>query len=38
MMQQYDPRLVGPDCYGDGGTPSDGQLFVNSAGDGIRTA
>ena len=22
MMQQYDPRLVGPDCYGDGGTPT----------------
>ena len=38
MMQQYDPRLVGPDCYGDGGTPTDGQLFTNSAGDGIRYA
>jgi hypothetical protein len=36
MMQQYDPRLVGPDCYGDGGTPFDKQLYTNSAGDGIR--
>ena len=27
-MQQYDPRLVGPDCYGDGGTPTDGQLYT----------
>jgi succinate dehydrogenase/fumarate reductase flavoprotein subunit len=38
MMQQWDPRLVGPDCYGDGGTPTDGTLYVNSAGDGIRFA
>lgn len=36
MMQQWDPRLVGPDCYGDGGTPSDGQLYIDSAGDGQR--
>jgi hypothetical protein len=36
MMQQWDPRLVGPDCYGDGGTPFDGQLYTDSAGDGIR--
>ena len=38
MMQQWDPRTVGPDCYGDGGTPTDGTLFVDSAGDGIRYA
>lgn len=38
MMQQYDPRLVGPDCYGDGGTPFDGQLYTDSAGAGIRSA
>lgn len=38
MMQQWDPRLVGPDCYGDGGTPFDGTLFTDSAGDGIRFA
>ena len=38
MMQQYDPRTVGQDCYGDGGTPTDGTLFINSAGDGIRYA
>jgi hypothetical protein len=38
MMQRWDPRLVGPNCYGDGGTPCDGQLYTNSAGDGIRFA
>ena len=38
MMQQYDNRTVGQDCYGDGGTPTDGTLYVNSAGDGIRYA
>jgi hypothetical protein len=38
MMQQWDPRLVGPDCYGDGGTPTDGQLYIDSAGDGITKA
>jgi hypothetical protein len=38
MMQQWDPRTVGPDCYGDGGTPTDGQLYIDSAGDGIRYA
>jgi hypothetical protein len=38
MMQQWDPRTVGPDCYGDGGTPTDGTLFCDSAGDGIRFA
>jgi succinate dehydrogenase/fumarate reductase flavoprotein subunit len=30
----YDPRIVGPDTYGDGGTPGDGTLFVDSSGDG----
>ncbi len=34
MAQAWDPRLAGPDCYGDGGTPSDGTLFVDSAADG----
>ena len=34
MVQAWDPRLVGPDCYGDGGTPVDGTLFCDSAGDG----
>ena len=38
MVQAWDPRLVGPDCYGDGGTPSDGTLFVDSAGDGHLAA
>ena len=36
MMQQWDPRTVGPDCYGDGGTPIDGTLYIDSAGDGHR--
>ncbi|TWH56637.1 secreted protein [Desulfitobacterium sp. LBE] len=34
MAQAWDPRVVGPDCFGDGGTPADGTLFVDSAGDG----
>ena len=38
MVQAWDPRAVGPDCYGDGGTPSDGTLFVDSAGDGHLAA
>lgn len=38
MMQQWDARTVGPDCYGDGGTPTDGRLYINSAGDGILQA
>lgn len=38
MVQAWDPRAVGPDCFGDGGTPSDGTLFVDSAGDGHLAA
>lgn len=34
MAQAWDIRAVGPDCYGDGGTPCDGKLLVDSAGDG----
>jgi len=34
MAQAWDPRIVGPDCFGDGGIPSDGTLYVDSAGDG----
>ena len=34
MAQAWDPRIVGPDCYGDGGIPSEGKLLVDSAGDG----
>ncbi|MBI4469840.1 MAG: FAD-binding protein [Acidobacteria bacterium] len=38
MIQAWDPRLVGPDCYGDGGTPCDGTLFTDSSGDGLFAA
>mgnify|MGYP000980439642 CR=1 FL=1 len=38
MVQAWDPRAVGPDCYGDGGTPCDGTLFVDSSGDGHLAA
>jgi len=34
MAQAWDPRAVGPDCYGDGGTPYNGVLHVDSGGDG----
>ena len=34
MAALYDPRIVGPDTYGDGGTPCDGHMFVDSSGDG----
>lgn len=34
MFQAWDRRTVGPDAYGDGGTPCDGTLLVDSAGDG----
>ncbi|MEI6874079.1 MAG: FAD-binding protein [Spirochaetota bacterium] len=34
MSQAWDPRVVGPNAYGDGGTPADGTLFVDSAADG----
>jgi succinate dehydrogenase/fumarate reductase flavoprotein subunit len=30
----WDPRIVGQDCYGDGGIPADGTFYTNSAGDG----
>jgi succinate dehydrogenase/fumarate reductase flavoprotein subunit len=38
MAQAWDPRIVGPDCYGDGGIPSEGTLLVDSAGDGHLAA
>lgn len=38
MAQAWDPRIVGPDCYGDGGVPSDGTLYTNSSGDGHLAA
>jgi succinate dehydrogenase/fumarate reductase flavoprotein subunit len=38
MAQAWDPRIVGPDCYGDGGTPTDGTLFTDSAADGHLAA
>ncbi len=38
MCQAWDQRIVGPDAYGDGGIPSEGTLFVNSAGDGHLAA
>ena len=38
MIQAWDPRAVGPDCYGDGGTPFNGKLIVDSAGDGHLAA
>lgn len=38
MSGAWDPRIVGPDCYGDGGVPADGTLYVNSAGDGHLAA
>lgn len=34
MVAAWDPRIVGEDCYGDGGVPSDGTHFVQSTGDG----
>ncbi|MBI4787684.1 MAG: FAD-dependent oxidoreductase [Chloroflexi bacterium] len=38
MAQAWDPRIVGPDTYGDGGTPADGKLYVDSSGDGHLAA
>ena len=38
MAQAWDPRIVGPGCYGDGGIPSKGKLLVDSAGDGHLAA
>jgi succinate dehydrogenase/fumarate reductase flavoprotein subunit len=35
MVQAWDPRAVGPDCYGDGGTPFNGKLYADSSGDGF---
>lgn len=34
MAKGWDPRIVGENCYGDGGVPAEDLLFVNSAGDG----
>jgi succinate dehydrogenase/fumarate reductase flavoprotein subunit len=34
MVKGWDPRIVGENCYGDGGVPAENLLFVNSAGDG----
>jgi succinate dehydrogenase/fumarate reductase flavoprotein subunit len=38
MCQAWDPRITGPNTYGDGGTPSDGTLYTDSAGDGHLAA
>lgn len=38
MAAAWDPRISGPDTYGDGGTPCDGTLYVDSAGDGHLAA
>jgi succinate dehydrogenase/fumarate reductase flavoprotein subunit len=35
MVQAWDPRAVGPDCFGDGGTPFNGKLYADSSGDGF---
>ena len=34
MVAAWDPRLVGEDCYGDGGIPAENLLHVDSSGDG----
>ena len=34
LCEQYDPRIVGPNAWGDGGTPCDGTLFTDSSADG----
>jgi succinate dehydrogenase/fumarate reductase flavoprotein subunit len=34
MCQAWDPRIVGPNAYGDGGTPFDGTLYADSSADG----
>ncbi|MEF9876508.1 MAG: FAD-dependent oxidoreductase [Gordonibacter sp.] len=34
MAAGWDPRIVGPDTYGDGGVPADDLLYVDSSGDG----
>ncbi len=38
MVQAWDPRLVGPDCNGDGILPADGTVFSASTGDGHLAA
>ncbi|MDR0514697.1 MAG: FAD-dependent oxidoreductase [Coriobacteriaceae bacterium] len=38
MAKGWDPRIVGENCYGDGGVPAENLLFVNSAGDGHLAA
>lgn len=34
MAAGWDPRIVGPDTYGDGGVPAENLLYVDSSGDG----
>lgn len=34
MVQMYDPRAAGPNCYGDGGSPAAGKQWLESTGDG----
>jgi succinate dehydrogenase/fumarate reductase flavoprotein subunit len=34
MAYAWDPRIVGENCYGDGGIPAENKLLVDSAGDG----
>jgi succinate dehydrogenase/fumarate reductase flavoprotein subunit len=38
MAKAWDPRIVGPDCYGDAGIPSDGTSYTDSAADGHLAA
>lgn len=38
MAAGWDPRIVGPDTYGDGGIPAENLLYVNSSGDGHLAA
>lgn len=38
MAQAWDPRIVGPDAYGDGGIPAENLLLVDSSGDGHLAA
>lgn len=38
MAAIWDPRIVGPDAYGDGGVPAENLLYVDSAGDGHLAA
>jgi succinate dehydrogenase/fumarate reductase flavoprotein subunit len=38
MAAAWDPRIVGPNTYGDGGVPATGKLYTDSAGDGHLAA